>query len=501
MSRNEADLLFWFSLAAFAIALPRIVRLARMWIVLPIRAHGKKNNPPAWQDTSADELSPEMQEFLGNAVLAFRGEGFEVAANLHSPASAAGAAIFVARLVNRSSGDLATVSMAAQKFTRAMEVTVYTQLADGRRMNTISSGRPRVLPRDPHEQIEIFPPTTGAAELCEIHRRRLERAGMAGLPRAPFPDDHVQRLGEIWDEQMRWLVRCGYHRPANDPGRYRPTWKGAFLITWRQLPPLRGWRLRRQEERGRRVWLDLGMQPWRESRQPDTAAAREVVPPAPLSAESAAGNETPSGSLVYEAALKPNEIRFERSEGRLIVRAGTPTAMQILARSWLILLSLAFLLFCMGLTGRGLWNSYLLTRRLPPQFRALWFRPQLPLIGLLACGLLVAYDLRMLFRTLSRARGTMVVVTTRNGIRFSNSLSKPREGFIDRASLAALVLAIDINRIGWKLHRLVALRTGAGRIQVLLLGRDARALESARAAILEMLGIERAAVLPEPLPV
>ena len=49
------------------------------------------------------------------------------------------------------------------------------------------------------------------------------------------------------------MVRCGYWWRDEDSRVYRPTWKGAVLMTLRSLPPLRQLIRRRRERRASAV--------------------------------------------------------------------------------------------------------------------------------------------------------------------------------------------------------------------------------------------------------
>jgi len=104
------------------------------------------------------------------------------------------------------------------------------------------------LPRNPRLDTMWYPDVRDPTRLASLHDTRVPPAA-PGFPRrttvASDPVDYQRRLETAAKEHM---LGSGYWWLAESDHVYRPTWKGAILMTLRSLPP---WRqvIRRQRVR------------------------------------------------------------------------------------------------------------------------------------------------------------------------------------------------------------------------------------------------------------
>ena len=104
-------------LLVFVLAGPFLITLVMRWVVAPIRIRSRQRMAvrPTYELTRAEQLTPEMQQFIGTAVRQFDVDGFKVAANVHQPDGVTDArgvptvrAVQVL-LVNRATNDTAVI--------------------------------------------------------------------------------------------------------------------------------------------------------------------------------------------------------------------------------------------------------------------------------------------------------------------------------------------------------------------------------------------------------
>jgi hypothetical protein len=112
-----------------------------------------------------------------------------------------------------------------------------TRWVDGRLVETANSAHVSPFPRVPGKESRQFPEVADPKVLYRIHQLRCAAHGSA--PRAfPVEGDEVAYLARGMAEFFEIHVGTGYLRVV-EPGRlFRPTAKGALLMTWRLLPPM-----------------------------------------------------------------------------------------------------------------------------------------------------------------------------------------------------------------------------------------------------------------------
>jgi hypothetical protein len=475
-------------------ALPLVLNILIRFVWAPIKIHGSQTlaAKPAWQPVDPATLTPEMREFFDSVGGRLRGLGFEEATFLGHPGNAVpGIHSAQLLLINRTTDDLAVLIATHGKSNRSLVYGFRTDFADGSRVFAGVNPGIGVWPRNPRDVSETFAFVDDPALLYDAHRRLIERRGFSQKHRRPAPRIGQEQAFQEWDweHNLRWPLSRGYYRLDEERGVYRPTWKGAFLMTWRLVPPIKPWRIALRDRRARRVWRELGM--------PTASVPGER---APIRVEPLSENmPTANPALGYEVGLTEGEVRIERGDGQTTVRAGGPTPIQVLVRqkwriAWIVLFG-AIITYHLYQWWR--WKQIL--RSLPPglTFRSRRGGPlyQSPLISpwTWLCAAMLLWESMRLALGLRRARGMTTIAASPAGLRFANSPGATAEGEAARSRIDSLSVVPRIIGFGGK--RLFDLKLslhGSSRAQLLLSAKDQQAVTEARDALAQAMGIENA---------
>jgi hypothetical protein len=81
------------------------------------------------------------------------------------------------------------------------------------------------------------------ADVRDLYRLHLYRESQFRPPAAvryvPPLDRSLAMVGEGTAKDMLRQVEAGYFAPTGAPGKYRPTFAGAYRMTWKELPPVK----------------------------------------------------------------------------------------------------------------------------------------------------------------------------------------------------------------------------------------------------------------------
>jgi hypothetical protein len=250
------------------------------------------------------------------------------------------------------------------------------------------------------------------------------------------------------------------------------------------MEPVKSFRIRRRDQKARRVWRELGMDDWR-SATPRAAHAPTALP-APAFTQ-----PVRDAGLRYEAYLGVGEIRGEQTAAGLTVRVGMPGRLAVLGSRWPTLLSLLFFgsLLVLNLY-LAWWVQFRMMVRFGPGFGpryamfGLWFFVLLVLVGL---------DALKLARTLIFARGTVVLSASTAGLTYQNIPSWTPSGMIPRDDIESITVKY-VAGIFRKEYQLQLRRHGVARGMTLFAGRDLAAIQRVRTDLAVALGIENVPV-------
>jgi hypothetical protein len=135
--------------------------------------------------------------------------------------------------------DVAHVMVVAAGNRRTVSLMMLTQFADGTEAATFNSPVVVGFPSPLGLTGAWLPEVRSAAALYRIHvqlRDALRGAGGCGAWVGPDPAEFLRNRSA---RMLAAWVEGGYYAVDEEQGRVRPTWKGAVLITWRLLWPVK----------------------------------------------------------------------------------------------------------------------------------------------------------------------------------------------------------------------------------------------------------------------
>jgi hypothetical protein len=234
-----------------------------VYVVLPLRLRRKMWHAahPKYVPTQVEHLTPLAQEGIRRLVHELAPDGFTVAANLHLAAGSgvSNTAGVIVLLVNRQEQAQISGISAVSGANAHWAVVATTLFADGSRIVTANSSHVSGHPRNPSVDVINVPWIRNTRRLYAIHRARVAASSRASQPRVlPDPGREAAFLEDQWRDEMQRLQRGGYYWLDDSPERYRMTLKGAYIMTWRLLPPFRQLRMALAQRKARRVLRALG---------------------------------------------------------------------------------------------------------------------------------------------------------------------------------------------------------------------------------------------------
>jgi hypothetical protein len=123
--------------------------------------------------------------------------------------------------------------------TRLRYLEFVTRFAGGETIATNNSRQPRVWAPVRQRRVEQFPGVREPALLYRIHEARVADAGDAPREDPLATGDVEGTLRQAVLREMGAQREAGYVYVDPGTGAYRPTWKGAALMTWRLLWPMK----------------------------------------------------------------------------------------------------------------------------------------------------------------------------------------------------------------------------------------------------------------------
>jgi hypothetical protein len=264
-------------IAAVALAFPRLVEepwfwavavawlVGSRWITAPIGVR-RSNVFPIEQDylpfdPSGPEVPGPIDVRFHHATDDLESLGFGLRGyfrqDRHSPLVVGHVGVYE----DPRSGEVAKLVVAATRTKVTATLALFAKFADGTELVTSDNTN---LPNWPPPRWMIgqaFPGIRDAAALLEVHRARLARHGGTPVPVLPLSDDdlpaHIRETAaRIWETPLG----LGFYTRDEAEGLYRPTWMGAYLMTWGRLWPVGAIRHALRRRRAVRTLRALGME-------------------------------------------------------------------------------------------------------------------------------------------------------------------------------------------------------------------------------------------------
>src|SRR5881394_2428444 len=145
-------------------------------------------------------------------------------------------------LLQHPEGETATIAMMySEKTGAALPMVEFTaELPDGRMLDVNYSVTIPIFAPRPGRQVYRFPEVRDPLRLHKIYRVLFRRQfGSSTLRQRDIASDPARFLAEVMDAEHRAQMEAGYYRFDERARRWRPTLRGAFVMTWRMLPPFK----------------------------------------------------------------------------------------------------------------------------------------------------------------------------------------------------------------------------------------------------------------------
>ena len=209
-------------------------------------------------DSSRHTAPPEVAAFLRDNIAALASEQFEQVGDLvHRKATSIKLTTRVA-LLRHPHGAIATIAVVYTDQGSALPYVEFTAvLSGGRVFDVNNSASINIFAPRPGHDVYRFPGVRDPLRLYRVFQALLRRRfGSASLVERDLSDP-ARFLAEVSDQEYAAQMAAGYYRFNDATRSYRPTLRGAFLMTWKMLPPFKQLAQAKIRDRARRMLRDL----------------------------------------------------------------------------------------------------------------------------------------------------------------------------------------------------------------------------------------------------
>jgi hypothetical protein len=207
------------------------------------------------------ELPPPVAYYFRSLGTRVEALGFKRVSYLRIDRAAKNASSFLMYLCNRDTMDLAnSVTMFITGRPIALTVSYFEfcrKFADGSELETSNSSQPGVLARDPARLVFRFPGTDSPQTLWELHRKLVRKEKKFSQPFLPPEGTEIDAFRANYGKAIETQSTMGYFTRDGSSHIYRPTWKGACLMTWKLCWPIKQVRAALNRARTDRLLRDL----------------------------------------------------------------------------------------------------------------------------------------------------------------------------------------------------------------------------------------------------
>jgi hypothetical protein len=209
-------------------------------------------------------LPADVDQYFHATSWALAQQGFEVVTGMFLPGQVEGVVAALIFLVNRQEQD-AAIAVTLHQQTPGMSTTLFhcefvTRYRDGRVVQTNNAQPLNAFPIPARCTNSYLPSVCDPVDLYRLHQA-LCRQRQAGpkvlLLDERYGGDAVRYVADSIIEELEEATSAGVMRLDEAGGVYRPTLKGAVRMTYGELWPTKGFRLRRRARRERELLADL----------------------------------------------------------------------------------------------------------------------------------------------------------------------------------------------------------------------------------------------------
>ena len=207
-------------------------------------------------------LPAAAAEYFAYAKGVLAGDGFEEAGMFFLPNTAPNVEALVLLARNRQSSELALAvaiyaTVNGETQLKSTHVEYVSRYRDGRVLGTSNCSVLGCFAKIPGFETAHFPRVQDLHQLYRLHTERCRQAAPTGqrINRLDdeFGGDGSLYLSTVMGEEYARQVPVGYLRLNADSEHYRPTIKGACLMTWKSLWPVKQLRMQERDRRAARL--------------------------------------------------------------------------------------------------------------------------------------------------------------------------------------------------------------------------------------------------------
>lgn len=193
-------------------------------------------------DINSGELPAQVQQHFWETYQTLAEDGYQAAAYLVD-AESSGMRLYLAVFENTSSQDLALAACPVARIGGRLVPKTYivafaTDYTDGTKITTTNTPDVPSVASIPKRKKFHFPEVTDPRRLGRIHQGLCSRVGGMTKRRISTSQTVREVLTADMTKEMEEQVEIGYFYHDETSGSYRPTWKGAFLMVWKQVWPI-----------------------------------------------------------------------------------------------------------------------------------------------------------------------------------------------------------------------------------------------------------------------
>ncbi len=233
---------------------------------LLIRAVHRQAARPAFQmlDPSVQALPEEADLHLRKITSALQNEGFSIAAVFEQSGYVKNLTVYLALLENRGAQDLAiAVAMYVTVEGQVKFRTVYSEFSTGyldeSSVTTNNCSELTASAPLPQRTLSQLPLLADPLRLYRAHQALLRRVTHTKKKSIPARDELERFLRTGMEKEVAAQVAAGYLYLDASADCYRPTWKGALLMTWKLVWPVSAIRRSRRDRRAAELVQELGV--------------------------------------------------------------------------------------------------------------------------------------------------------------------------------------------------------------------------------------------------
>lgn len=287
----------WIVLAAIVVYL---FGASYVYAPLKIRRQQTKDVETNYEPVELTALPPEVTQAFYDGSRGLVSCGFHAIGHVKHHVGNTGQDGYVSIWINPSTSDTAQIigvctPSPAVHLRVVTLVTLRTEFNDETAIVTTNSSSLSAFPRDPRISSVRCPGIRDYVLLYRLHRARIDRDRAGRTATLIRFKDAVSRMQLEHRETYERLIRAGYYslvsrdtgfepvlagRDREDIGersqaaqKYVPTIKGAYLMTYRLLPPFKQIQRRNRERLAERTLRELGFGGMNEFRQAQSPAA------------------------------------------------------------------------------------------------------------------------------------------------------------------------------------------------------------------------------------